>query len=156
MPRFNATRAVTIEATPEQIWPWLVQMGYKQGGFYSWDRLDNDGCPSADSILPKYQDLQVGDRLPMSKSAYAQVLLLEPPNFMLVQFEHDNGMDWGGATWVWGLYQTKTGHTRLVSRLRARMEHSLAKIMMDNFEIIMMRKHLLGIKRRAEVFAGDK
>ena len=56
-PSFNATRAVTINATPEEIWPWLVQIGYRRAGFYSYDRLDNDGVPSADRILPEYQGL---------------------------------------------------------------------------------------------------
>jgi hypothetical protein len=50
-PSFNATRAVTIEAGPEPIWPWLVQMGYGRAGFYSYDRIDNDGVPSADHII---------------------------------------------------------------------------------------------------------
>src|ERR671936_650280 len=62
-PIFNATRAVTIDARPEQIWPWLVQMGYKRAGFYGYDALDNGGIPSADRIIPALQHLQVGDAL---------------------------------------------------------------------------------------------
>jgi hypothetical protein len=34
---FNATRGVTIQARPEQIWPWLVQMGFNRAGYYSYD-----------------------------------------------------------------------------------------------------------------------
>jgi len=58
-----ATMAVTIEASPEQVWPWLVQMGWDRGGWYSWDRLDNNGCPSASEVHPEWQDLALGDYL---------------------------------------------------------------------------------------------
>ena len=50
-PTFEATRAVTIRGRPEDIWPWIVQIGYKRAGFYSYDRLDHDGIPSAERIL---------------------------------------------------------------------------------------------------------
>ena len=56
-----ATMAVTIEAPPEQAWPWLVQMGGDRGGWYSWDLLDNGGRPSADEVHPEWQDLALGD-----------------------------------------------------------------------------------------------
>jgi hypothetical protein len=56
-----ATMAVTIEASPDQVWPWLVQMGGDRGGWYSWDRLDNGGRPSAQEVHPEWQDLAVGD-----------------------------------------------------------------------------------------------
>lgn len=55
-----ATMAVTIDAPPEQVWPWLVQMGGDRGGWYSWDRLDNGGQPSARSVHPEWQDPAVG------------------------------------------------------------------------------------------------
>ena len=56
-----ATMAVTIEAPPDQVWPWLVQMGGDRGGWYSWDRLDNGGRPSAQEVHPEWQDLALGD-----------------------------------------------------------------------------------------------
>jgi len=58
-----ATMAVTIEAPPAQVWPWLVQMGADRAGWYSWDRLDNGGRPSAHELHPEWQDLAVGDYL---------------------------------------------------------------------------------------------
>jgi hypothetical protein len=58
-----ATMAVTIDAAPDQVWPWLVQMGWDRGGWYSWDRLDNAGRRSATAVHPEWQDLAVGDRL---------------------------------------------------------------------------------------------
>ncbi|MDQ4491885.1 hypothetical protein RBS60_16920 [Sinomonas sp. ASV486] len=57
----GATMAVTINAPPEKVWPWLVQLGGDRGGWYSWDRLDNGGHPSARSIHPEWQALAVGD-----------------------------------------------------------------------------------------------
>jgi proline iminopeptidase len=58
-----ATMAVTIDAPPDQVWPWLVQMGGDRGGWYSWDRLDNAGRPSAREVHPEWQHLAVGDYL---------------------------------------------------------------------------------------------
>src|SRR6266702_5018106 len=60
-PTFNATRAVTIQARPEEIWPWLVQIGVTRAGWYSYDWLDNLGKPSAQRLLPQFQQVAVGD-----------------------------------------------------------------------------------------------
>ena len=147
-PTFDATRAVTIEATPEEIWPWIVQIGYRRAGFYSYDLLDNDGIPSAERILPEYQTLKVGDLIPLSKSAYVRVTRLEPPKSMVLVFEVTGA--WSDATWVWGLYPEDGSHTRLVTRLRANAKGVRSRIFLDLGEIIMMRKCMLGIKRRAE------
>ncbi len=82
----SATMAVTIEAPPEQVWPWLVQMGWGRGGWYSWDRLDNAGRPSARQVHPEWQDLAVGDQLQFwalgrPRDAY-RVGVLEPNRFL--------------------------------------------------------------------------
>lgn len=151
-PTFNATRAVTIEATPEAIWPWLVQIGYRRAGFYSYDFLDNDGIPSAERILPEYQNRKVGDLIPLTKNAFVRVTGLDPPKSMVLLFEVEG--TWSHATWVWGLYPVDDTHTRLVTRLRANAQDMPARIFLDLGEIIMMRKCMLGIKRRAE--QGDR
>lgn len=72
-PTFNATRALTIKAQPEEIWPWIVQYGYKRAGMYCYDWFDNDGIPSAESIIPEYQNLKVGDLMPLSAVLYVKV-----------------------------------------------------------------------------------
>jgi hypothetical protein len=59
------THAITIKARIERIWPWLVQMGSGRGGWYSFDRIDNGGHPSATSILPMVQRITPGDILPV-------------------------------------------------------------------------------------------
>lgn len=81
-----ATMAVTIDAPPEQVWPWLVQMGWGRGGWYSWDLLDNGGRPSAREVHPEWQDLAVGEQLRYSMlgrvaDAY-RVGILEPNRFL--------------------------------------------------------------------------
>ena len=147
-PTFNATRAVTIAATPEEIWPWIVQIGYRRAGFYSYDLLDNDGIPSSERILPEYQTLKVDDLIPLSKTADVRVTELDPPRFMVLVFEVEG--TWSDATWVWGLYPEDASHTRLVTRLRADARGVRSRVFLDLGEIIMMRKCMLGIKRRAE------
>ncbi|MGW5421196.1 hypothetical protein [Streptomyces sp. NPDC003943] len=81
-----ATMAVTIEAPPRQVWPWLAQMGYDRAGWYSWDRLDNGGRPSADRIHPEWQEINVGDRLtawsPGGPVSAWEVAALEPGHFL--------------------------------------------------------------------------
>ncbi len=149
-PNFNATRAVEIKAPPERVWPWLVQMGFKRAGLYSFRRLDNGGMPSAERIIPEYQNLKVGDFILPS----LKVIEMEHERSMLWVFQKGAGQ-WEGATWSWSLDETDIGHTRLVSRLRQKHSlHSLQEIMfwgiIDSMEIFMMRTTLLGIKRRAE------
>jgi hypothetical protein len=146
-PSFNATRAVEINATPEEIWPWIVQMGYKRAGFYSYDNLDNAGIPSAERIIPELQNVKVGDTL-----VFLEVVVMEPNRSMLWVF---TGGPWRGATWSWGLYEVDGGRTRLVSRLRQKFIVDsfgavIGRTLIDIFEIFPMRKCLLGIKSRAE------
>lgn len=62
-PNGGGTMATTLPAPPERVWPWLVQMGRDRGGWYSWDSLDNEGVPSADQIVDKWQNLQIGQHL---------------------------------------------------------------------------------------------
>jgi len=144
-PTFNATRAVTINAPAEQIWPWIVQIGYKRAGFYSWDILDNDGIPSAERVIPEYQNLKIGDVVPLSEETDAEVFDMESNERLLLVFQSDSTV-----TWAWALYKIDADRTRLVTRLRWRATSVTSQFMLDAFEIIMMRKCLLGIKRRAE------
>ena len=82
--RRGATMAVTIDAPPSRVWSWLVQMGCDRAGWYSWDRLDNGGIPSAQRIHAEWQKLAVGDRLASTPSgrAWFEVAALEPERFL--------------------------------------------------------------------------
>ncbi|HEY6029312.1 MAG TPA: hypothetical protein VIU44_02045, partial [Gaiellaceae bacterium] len=84
--RGSSTMATTIEAPPEAVWPWLVQMGYGRAGWYSWDRLDNGGVPSADEIRPEWQEIAVGDRLPSTRDgrSWFEVVELEPERALVL------------------------------------------------------------------------
>ena len=85
-----STMAATIAAPPEQVWPWLVQMGWDRAGWYSWDRLDNGGRPSVREVHPEWQSLSVGDHLmawspagPIAGPISAwEVAALEPGRFL--------------------------------------------------------------------------
>jgi hypothetical protein len=145
-PTFIATRAISIEASPEEIWPWIIQIGYKRAGFYSYDRLDNDGIHSSDIILPEYRGLRVGDLIPMTKEINAVVTELDPHRSMVMDFQ-----PW---VWSWGLYETDLGYTRLVTRVYYHTGSIISNFTVDAFEIIMMRKCLLGIKQRVEANAN--
>jgi hypothetical protein len=67
-PSFIATRAVTIAAPPKEAWPWIVQLGYDRAGWYSYDLFDNAARPSADRVLPQFQQIRSGDWVPMSST----------------------------------------------------------------------------------------
>ena len=65
-PQYRATRAISIAAPPNAVWPWLVQVGLLRGGFYADDLFDNLARPGARTILPEYQELKIGQWVPMS------------------------------------------------------------------------------------------
>jgi proline iminopeptidase len=124
-----ATMAVTIEAPPAQVWPWLVQMGYDRAGWYSWDRLDNGGRPSADRIHPEWQEIKPGDRLtawsPGGPVSAWEVAALEPEHFLGLrglsdlrgrQFDPQGPRPRGYVDGLWGflLEELPGGRTRLV------------------------------------------
>ena len=83
----GATMAVTIDAPPDQVWPWLVQLGGDRGGWYSWDHLDNAGRPSAQRVHPEWQDIALGDYVKYWTRRHGpvdawQVAALEPNRFL--------------------------------------------------------------------------
>ncbi|MGW4355793.1 SRPBCC family protein [Nocardia sp. NPDC004582] len=147
------TRAITVAATPEQIWPWLVQMGPGRGGAYTYDWIENLlglDMHSADEILPQYQRLAVDDVLPMGASGPAmRVAVLDRPHaFVLASTDHH---------WVWafGLYPSAEG-TRLVSRNRIALPAAgwprslFSMLVMEPGSLVMEAAMLRGIKQRAE------
>jgi hypothetical protein len=149
-PIFNATRAVTIDARPEQIWPWLVQIGYLRAGWYGYDWIDNEGIPSADHIIPALQHLEVGDDMPIWRGNNYKVVAVEP-NRSLV-WVSASGRD--SMTLV--LYPLDTSHTRLVWRkhdapyIWTSPSIVIPQLFSDLADLIAIRQNMLGIKERAE------
>jgi hypothetical protein len=80
------THAVTIQARRADVWPWLVQMGCRRAGWYSYDGLDNGGAPSAKRITPELQQVRVGDVFPMTPKAEELMLkVFWHPNYFGMQ-----------------------------------------------------------------------
>jgi hypothetical protein len=157
---YDTTLAITIDAPPAEIWPWLVQMGYRRGGLYSYDWLDRLfgflDAPSAERVLPEHQRLAVGDVIPIGRGDGFPVADIEPQRSLVLGGETD------GFQWVWqlGLYPLDDRRTRLVSRNRARLPRTLASTLfmcaLEPAAFIMTRRMLLGLKRRAEGLAAAR
>ncbi|MDI6870792.1 MAG: hypothetical protein QME79_05415 [Bacillota bacterium] len=90
-PKLAATRAITINAPVERVWPWLVQVGYGRAGWYNHDWINRllgvadyyEGHRSSSRILPQFQDLKVGDLVPMAKGFGWTVQALEPQRLLI-------------------------------------------------------------------------
>jgi hypothetical protein len=64
-PTFAATRAITVDAPPERVWPWITHMGFGSAGWYSYDLLDNFGRRSSERVIASLQEVKVGDTVSM-------------------------------------------------------------------------------------------
>lgn len=110
--------AVTIAAPPEAVWPWLVQMGSGQAGWYSDDWVDNDGRPSATNIVPELRHLAVGDIMPSLPSASDSfvVAAIEPSRDLILTVPAANGSFL--VSWQFFLEPIEGRGTRLLVRGR--------------------------------------
>jgi hypothetical protein len=173
----NETRGIDIDAPPEAVWPWLVQMGYGRGGWYSYDQIDMDG-QSADSILDEFGNLALGDRVPTHPGGGFEVRALQPNEALVLYLDTElvNATDEGEDTpvglqgagalgelamsefrgsWAFILEPAAGGRTRLIERLRlwtsaAGGPQRVVMPMMGLGVFVMTRKHMLGLKQRAE------
>jgi hypothetical protein len=153
-PTYSGTMAVSVDALPEDIWPWLVQIGYQRGGLYSYDWLDRLfgylDRPSATRILPEFQHLAVGDQIPLGRGPRWPVAVVEPGRALVLDMRNLSGFDW---VWQFGLYKVDEKRTRLVSRSRVHTQTVWARLLTYAIEpagFVMTRRMLLGIKERAE------
>jgi hypothetical protein len=157
----DETRAVTIDAPPSAVWPWLVQMGYGRAGWYSHDIVERLMCSgkyveghSADRIHPELQHLSEGDEIPFAPWARYPVVVLEPERNLTI-----------GSGWQFALEELTGDRTRLIVRtlgpgwvrdalgsyrwlrpLGAMIDHVVG----EPLHFAMERKMMLGIKERAE------
>jgi hypothetical protein len=173
-PTTQETRGITIDASPAEIWPWLVQMGYGRGGWYSYEPLDSKQS-SAHAILPEFQELNVGDQMPTYPGFSFDVKVVEPEQALVLftdtarartQMEanhpeiKEKRQDYPEFSASWGFYlQPKSeGKSRLIERFRIHGPQNAPAPVMNEFlgtgMVLMARKQLIGIKERAERAEG--
>ncbi len=151
-PNGVATRAITVDAAADQIWPWIVQIGpAPRGGVYTYDWIENLlglDMHSVDEVLPEFQHPMIGDAIGMGE------------NKMIVELVDVNrAIAWRSSdgNWVWSfVLHERDGKTRLISRNSFRLNRLVDKIGMLPMEpasLVMERKMLLGMKQRAERLA---
>ena len=123
LPGYKATLGVTIDTAPDAIWPWLLQLGFRRGGLYSYDWLDRLfgflDAPSVERIVPAWQKLAVGDEIPIGRGGGFPVAAIEPFR-SLVLAGRAPGVEW---SWELALVPVDRAHTRLLSRNRVRVRH---------------------------------
>ncbi len=156
-PVMAATRAISVRARPEEIWLWLVQIGYKRAGFYSYDWIDNARIPSAEHILPGFQGIKVGDIVPTGPRGEGfTVVSLEPNRSLVMEVNHPRFH----VTFSNLLNPVNGEETRLVMRVRVAVRFNplmaLYYALFEPGDFVMMRKMMLGIKQRAEAMAGQR
>jgi len=149
----QSTHALTINAPPEEVWRWLVQIGQDRGGFYSLTFLENlvgADIHNSTEIRPKWQELKVGDIVRLSPPGKGDltcpVLAVEPPRFLYLK-------GWGAFV----LEPFGSGGTRFFIRGRSEagsMPWVAMKLFLEPIHFIMQRRMMLGIREVAE--AGPK
>jgi hypothetical protein len=158
--QFTATRAITIDVPPERVWPWIVQLGYRRAGFYTYDIVDNAGQRSAERVLEEYQHIAVGDLIPMFHEAHglaiAYTVTAIEPNRGMIWVHRPHGREAPDSTWTWRLAPLPDGRTRLVTRMKQEYRWKTPRlalfnvILMEFGDFAMERRMLKGIKTRAE------
>ena len=170
-PAHSSTMATTLAAPPEKVWPWLVQMGYDRAGWYSWDKLDHGGKPSADHIVPEWQNLHEGQRVnSMAKGRSRMTVAVLEPNRTLVlrsiyqvpsfrTVDPQSGplpparMD---AIWGFHLRPAPGGGTRLVIRKRGggpRAVNWPVSLLWDPLHCIMQTRQFHNLRTRVGAHA---
>jgi hypothetical protein len=162
---FQATRAITIEASVDAVWPWIAQMGYRRAGWYGFDQFDNDGVPSATQILPEFQSPHIGEVI---GEEGLTIKAIEPDRSLVLAFSNPTTVwvfkegiwpKFGASSLSYLLQPLTPGRTRLVVRMRFSASLTALPILWWPFfeigDFLNARKQLIGIKLRAEGRATD-
>jgi hypothetical protein len=169
-PATQATRGITIDAPPEAVWPWIVQLGADRGGFYSYERLENLfglDIHNSDAIVPEWQERAVGDLVyaDATGSGGWYVAELVPGEAFVLQvgdvkagrpLRRDERLRWE-FLWSFVVRPLDGGRSRLLVRERTGFGSRLTRLAMAPIGLVsfvMTQKMLRGIKRRAESHAG--
>ena len=174
-PRTGYTQAITIDAPAAEVWPWLVQHGYKRAGFYSHEWVyqlmgSNDyyeGTRSAERIIRELQDLKIGDEIKINDVSPFEVVALEPARVLALlarsNLETGESFELSGPlpakymnqSWVYLLREIDQNRTRLIVRWRGDYSPSFANSLFFGMSVeagavLMQYKMLQGIRERAE------
>lgn len=175
-PTGGATMATFLAASPEEVWPWLVQMGGGRAGWYSWDWVDNGGEPSADHIVPEWQTLEVGQLLqrpPKAPTNWWTVMTLVANRTLVLHASYDllgKGFDTrtgpvplASTEGTWGFYlrETQVGQTRLVVRTRNRsrpqlLQRPFALLVGEPVHFTMQARQFHNLRRRIGAEAWER
>jgi hypothetical protein len=144
----SSTRAITVHAPVEKVWPWLAQIGQDRGGFYSYDWLENlAGCHirNAGTIHTEWQRREIGEVVKLHPEAGCPVMRFEPDRAMVLK--------------GWGAFVVEPmgpGSSRVIIRTRtAGFAPSLFDALLIELPHFMMERRMLkGIKKRAEQSAA--
>lgn len=156
-PQEVTTRAITINARPRHIWPWLAQMGNGRGGLYSYDRLDRLfgilSHPSSDTLISRFQQLKAGDTIPIGATGGWPVAIARQDEALLLDIRQQEAH----VTWLFALDSISPIQTRLIMRVRAHLPVTwrlpFLMAVLDPAEFLMVRRQLIGIRQRAEHLA---
>jgi hypothetical protein len=165
-PALQITRAATIDAELDAVWPWLVQLGADRGGFYSYDWLENLfglGIHSAREVVPEWQDLAIGDVVYANRARSGGWFVVDLlPNRALVlkvadlaagrPVRRDQPPHWE-FVWTFALSPATPSGTRLLVRERTAFAHARTRLLLAPVGLasfVMTRRMMLGIKARAE------
>ncbi len=169
-PKVIASHAISIQASPDRIWPWLVQMGQGRGGFYSYTWLENlIGCAmkNADDLVLEWQNLRVGDPVWLHPGTSPMEVRILERNRALVFYSGANAFsDYGdrfvrhsdpkfASSWAFVLQPLEQGITRLVVRNRSTYGESLqqelaVRCLLEPAHFVMERKLLKTVKSLVE------
>ncbi len=174
-PKIAATHAITIQAPAADVWPWLVQMGQGRAGFYSYEWIENLmglTIRNANQILREYQNLKVGDTVPLAPDGTGVPVAVCEPNEVLVLGGRVDSKTQGAlalhdsdpnaffeTSWTFFLQPVDPYTTRLIERFRTDWgPESFAntffyRVILEPGSFIMERAMLLGIKQRVEAAA---
>ena len=157
----RSTKGVTIQAPPQAIYPWLLQIGVDRGGMYSYDWLENLfglDVHTTDQIVPEYQDVQIGDFWRFTPEDY--VLSPGPGLYVQQLIENEAVLLCFGVegkpnepcidTWQFVLAPQANGSTRLLLRSNMAIEQELPIKLTYSVQFIMERKMQLTLRELAE------
>lgn len=163
----RTTKGITIQAPPEAIYPWLLQIGVDRGGMYSYDWLENLfglNVHTTDRIVPEYQQVQIGDFwrftpqdyvLNPGPGLYVRQLMQNEAVLLCFSLE-DKPDETCFDTWQFVLVPRGDGSTRLLLRSNMAIEQALPIKLTYFVQFIMERKMLLEIQERAEQPAEER